>query len=58
MVYPKINFNKFMVQNVAAGAMLFFYAYNWNVISHNVRLRNFRYFFPLIMAFGYGKSWL
>eukprot|EP01015_Nassula_variabilis_P026923 TRINITY_DN543_c0_g1_i2.p1 TRINITY_DN543_c0_g1~~TRINITY_DN543_c0_g1_i2.p1 ORF type:complete len:208 (+),score=35.99 TRINITY_DN543_c0_g1_i2:66-689(+) len=48
MVYPTIQYNKFIWQGLAFGANLFIYAYNYNTFTFNRRLRTLRYFFPVV----------
>ena len=48
MTYPAIEYSKFLWQGGALGFNLFLYAYNYNVISSNIRLRLLRFAFPII----------
>jgi len=57
MVYPKVNYFKFMTSNIVAGAMVYFYAVNFNVIGHSVRFRHFRNAFPILVGAAYGYVW-
>ena len=54
MVYPQIQYEKFVCQNAGLGFMLYAYFSNFNTIGHTVRFRNLRNFFPFITAFAYG----
>ncbi|CAD8208551.1 unnamed protein product [Paramecium octaurelia] len=55
MTYPVIEYNKFGYQAVAFGINLFLYAYNYNVITQNIRFRTFRYLFPVVQCVIFGK---
>jgi hypothetical protein len=48
MTYPSVQHGKFVWQAGAFGFNLFLYAYNYNTISANIRLRTLRYLFPVI----------
>ncbi len=48
MTYPVIQYQKFVWQGAAFGFNLFFYAYNYNNYTANIRLRTMRYLFPVV----------
>ena len=51
MIYPMVNYHKVMAQTAYWLCFSSFYAYNWNVIHANPRLKFVRYFYPLVSTF-------
>ena len=48
MTYPVIQYHKFIWKAGFFACNLFFYAYNYNNLTANVRLRSMRYLFPAV----------
>jgi hypothetical protein len=51
MTYPVVQYNKFIWQGGAFFLNLFFYSYNYNNLTANIRLRTLRYLFPAVNVF-------
>ena len=48
MVYPVVEWNRFMFQGLTWGALTFFFVYNWNTIMGNKRLRVLKGYYPIL----------
>ncbi|KRX02572.1 hypothetical protein PPERSA_11912 [Pseudocohnilembus persalinus] len=55
MNYPTIEHGKFVWQGAAFGFNLFLYAYNYNNMTANIRLRSMRYLFPVFSVAIFGN---
>ena len=51
MPFPAIDYTNMALNGVGILANFWFYSYNYNTLTANIRFRNMRYFFPLINAF-------
>ena len=55
MIYPTVEHTKFAYQFFYWGALTTFYAYNWNVIHGNKRLRHLANLYPLLSLYMLGR---
>jgi hypothetical protein len=55
MVYPVVNYRKYLFQAFYWAGLTGFYAYNWNVLHGNRRLKLLSYTYPFISAFFIGN---
>lgn len=55
MVYPIVEWSKFMHQGLLWGAVTGFFVYNWNTIMANKRLRILKGMYPFISVFMLGN---
>lgn len=51
MVYPIVQFGKFMYQGTVWAGMTAFFAYNWNTIMGNKRLRILKGLYPFLSVY-------
>lgn len=55
MVYPVVQWNRFMYQGLVWATTTTFFVYNWNTIMGNKRLRILKGMYPLLSAFMLGN---
>ena len=48
MIIPTMHYHKYVYFGFIIGANMFFYSYNYNILTGNIRFRMLRNFFPLI----------
>jgi hypothetical protein len=57
MVYPKINFLKYIYAGAAISLNLLFYSYNYNIMTANIRFRTFRFMLPFFNLALFGAAY-
>lgn len=55
MVYPVVEWSRFMYQGLVWGLTTSFFVYNWNTIMGNKRLRILKGMYPLLSAYMLGS---
>lgn len=55
MIYPVVNYPQLFAKFMIWGSMTALYAYNWNVLHGNLRLRLFAYAYPFVSALALGS---
>lgn len=55
MVYPSVNYTRLVNKGLYWATLTGFYAYNWNVLHSNLRLRLLAYAYPFISALFLGS---
>lgn len=55
MIYPAVNNWKYFGQMTYWGVVTLTYAYNWNIIHANPRLKFIRYLYPVLSSFFLGS---
>ena len=54
MIYPVVNWQKYIYRSIVWAGVTYFFAYNWNVISGNKRLRLMKLMYPALSTFMLG----
>ena len=57
MPFPVIERQRYFQYAFGIGSLLFFYSYNYNIFTTNVRFRTFRNFFPFVIAALFGSAY-
>ena len=55
MIYPVVNWQKYIYQSIVWAGTTYFFAYNWNVLSGNKRLRLLKMMYPPLSVFMLGN---
>jgi hypothetical protein len=56
MPFPVIDYTNYALYGLGVIGNFWFYAYNYNTFTGNIRFRNIRYFFPLVNALLIGTA--
>ena len=56
MPFPTIDYTNYALYGLGILGNFWFYAYNYNTLTGNIRFRNIRYFFPLVNILLIGRA--
>eukprot|EP00919_Chromeraceae_sp_WS-2016_P061354 GHVR01145496.1.p1 GENE.GHVR01145496.1~~GHVR01145496.1.p1 ORF type:complete len:146 (+),score=2.08 GHVR01145496.1:134-571(+) len=57
MPFPVIDRRRVYFYGLGVSTLLYFYSYNYNAFTHNIRFRSMRFFFPLILGCYFGRAY-